>query len=100
MRKRTKDLINVYDDKKYSNNSYKIFEKQKYIKENYYFNGCLTCQSKTYPINIFNDIRIKIISDKLIIENKSNRKTLIQTQINFCPFCGKQLNNELSKYID
>lgn len=108
MKERTKKLMSGYD-------SFKEYDEQKEIKKGY-FKGCGYCRGEENPL-IFRRKRLnpchklKIKGNKLLLFTKVYKDIFDDTsthidyyegyaEINFCPFCGKQLIEKLDKYID
>lgn len=103
MKERTKKLMSGYD----------AFKEYDRIQAKY-FHGCEYCEGQERPIFarkglVFNHIFLQIKGNKLLAFSKKLKeidysydgdfiyKTLYMgyRQINFCPFCGKQLVDKL-----
>ena len=107
MKERTKKLMTGYD-------VYKAYDEQQKIKEKYYFKGCAFCDGVERPIMsrkgwMSDYIALQIKGNKLLTFSKKLKEIdydydcdyIYKTryigyrQINFCPFCGKQLVKNL-----
>lgn len=91
MNNKTKEIVGI--------NRYKEYDEQKNIKKNY-FKGCLNCNGEQSTYFSEYDVCLGINKSKIQLKDYTSKCLLIEKDINFCPYCGKQLKKFLPKYID
>lgn len=105
MKERTKKLMSGY-------NAFKEYDEQRKISKAY-FKGCANCRGEQSAI-IFRKNRLNpckkltikgnklLIFTRVISEDSEAYTEYYEgyTEIQFCPYCGKQLVEKLDRYID